>query len=304
MPDRLPPSFIYARPLPRAVHFRFVWRLTAILVVLAITLAAVGAYLSLPRAFILMATTTSTRDTGLLPYLLPRFTRDTGIEVRYVAVGTGQALDAGRRGDADVVMVHAPRLEAMFMAAGDGLCRNPIMYNRFVIVGPAADPAAVRNATDASDAFSRIYDASARFESRGDNSGTHNKELELWATIDLNASTFGEWYERTEQGMGATLTIANERGAYTLSDDGTWYAREATVPYLSLAYDRPDPILRNPYSVIPVHPASHPGVKSAHAVEFARWLASPRGQSLIAAFTVAGHVIFTPNFDPNADGVC
>lgn len=277
------------------MHFRFVTRWVAVLVIAAIALVAVGVYISTPRAFILMATTTSTRDTGLLPYLLPQFAADTGIDVRYVAVGTGQALDAGRRGDVDVVMVHAPSLEDAFMAAGDGLCRNPIMYNRFVIVGPEGDPADVRGAANATDAFFRIQNASARFESRADNSGTHTKERELWAALGLNVSTFGAWYEKTEQGMGATLTIANERSAYTLSDDGTWYAREATLPYLGLVYDRPDPSLQNQYSVIPVNPNVHPGVKSDRAVVFARWLVSARGQSLIAAFTVAGHAIFTPN---------
>jgi len=286
--------------LAATVHFRAGPRWLAILLAAAIVLLAVGAYLSFPRAFILMATTTSTRDTGLLPYLLPEFTRDTGIEVRYLAVGTGQALDAGRRGDADVVMVHSPPLEDAFMAAGEGLCRNLVMYNRFVIVGPALDPAGVRGATNATDAFHRIYNDTARFESRDDNSGTHNKERELWADLGLDPSTFGPWYEKTEQGMGATLTLAEERDAYTLSDDGTWYARVTTLPHLALLYDRPDDILRNQYSVIPVNPAVHPGVKSEHAVVFAQWLVGTRGQSLIAAFTVNGHPIFTPN----GVGVC
>lgn len=286
------------------MHFRFVSRFVIALVILALLLLAAGAYISLPRSYILMATTTSTRDTGLLPYLLPQFARDTGIEVRYVAVGTGQALDAGRRGDVDVVMVHAPILEASFMAEGNGLCRNAIMYNRFILVGPTSDPAAVRDAASATDAFARIYAALARFESRGDNSGTHAKERELWASVGLNESTFGAWYERTEQGMGATLTIADERGAYALSDDGTWYAREPNLPHLALLYGQPDSILRNQYSVIPVHPASHPTVRSAGAVEFARWLAGPRGQTLIAGFSVAGHTLFTPNFDPSADEAC
>jgi len=280
------------------VHFRFASRWTAILIATAVTLLAVGAYLSLPRSYILMATTTSTRDTGLLPYLLPRFTADTGIDVRYIAVGTGQALDAGRRGDADVVMVHAPSLEARFLADGDGLCRNEVMYNRFVVVGPAADPADVRDAQSAAGAFQRIHNASARFESRADTSGTHNKELQLWAAAGLDTSAFGAWYEKTEQGMGATLTIANERDAYTLSDDGTWYALEGNLPYLRILYrsgEPVEPVLRNQYSVIPVNPAAHSAVLAEEAVAFARWLVSPRGQSLIGAFTVNGHAIFTPN---------
>jgi tungstate transport system substrate-binding protein len=281
------------------VHFRFARRWLAGLLAAAVLLVAVGTYLSLPRSHLLMATTTSTRDTGLLPYLLPEFSADTGIQVRYIAVGTGQALDAGRRGDVDVVMVHAPRLEERFLAEGHGLCRNSIMYNRFVVVGPAADPARLRNATSAADAFLRIANASARFESRADGSGTNTKELDLWADAGLDPSTFGPWYERTEQGMGATLTIANERDAYTLTDDGTWYAREPGLPYLDLLF-ADDPVLENPYSVIPVSPSAHPGVHADQAVAFARWLVGARGQSLIGAFTVNGHAIFTPD----GDGVC
>ena len=277
------------------MHFDFVRRYVGVLVIAAVMTLAVVVTLSLPRAYLLMATTTSTQDTGLLGYLLPRFTSDTGIDVRYVAVGTGQALDAGRRGDVDVVMVHAPTLEARFIASRDGLCRNPVMYNTFVIAGPVGDPAGVATSASASDAFARIYANNSLFESRSDSSGTNVKELELWAAAGLNASTFGRWYEKTNQGMGATLTIANEKSAYTLSDDGTWYAREASLPYLRLSYSRAEPILRNQYSVIPVNPALHPGVAVDHAVVFARWLVSVRGQGLVAAFTVGGHAIFTPN---------
>jgi len=298
------PRFMSRRPFAAPVHFRFATRSFVVLVAAALAFTAVGVYISLPRTFVLMATTTSTRDTGLLPYLLPKFTADTGIDVRYVAVGTGQALDLGRAGDVDVVMVHAPSLEEAFMAAGDGLCRNPIMFNRFVIVGPSADPAGVRDAANVTDAFNRIHSVEARFESRADNSGTHNKELRLWEALGLNPSAFGAWYERTEQGMGPTLTLADERDAYTLSDDGTWYAREGSLPHLTLLYDQVDLLLQNQYSVIPVNPVAHPGVKSEPAVVFASWLVGARAQSLIAAFTVNGHVIFTPNADPNAVGAC
>jgi len=277
------------------MHFDSLRRYLAVLLIAAVITLAVVASLSLPRAYLLMATTTSTRDTGLLPYLLPQFTADTGIDVRYIAVGTGQALDAGRRGDVDVVMVHAPSLEAQFMASRDGLCDNPIMYNTFVIVGPIGDPAGIAGATSAPEALARIHQNASLFESRADDSGTHIKELELWAAAGLNASTFGAWYEKTNQGMGATLTIANEKSAYTLSDDGTWYARETSVPFLRVEYGRNDTVLRNQYSVIPVNPAPHPGVSVDNAVAFARWLVSPRGQSIIGAFTVHGHSIFTPN---------
>ena len=277
------------------MHFASMRQYIVVLIIAAVVALAVTAYLSLPRAYLLMATTTSTRDTGLLPPMLRNFTLDTGIEVRYIAVGTGQALDAGRRGDVDVVMVHAPALEAEFIGSKDGLCRNQIMYNTFVIVGPAGDSAGVRNATSAPDALARIYDNRSRFESRADNSGTNIKELALWSAAGLNAASFGTWYEKTNQGMGATLTIANERAAYTLSDDGTWFAREPTLPYLGLLYNRTDSVLRNQYSVIPVNPATHPGVFSERALAFAQWLVGPRGQSFIGAFKVHGHTIFTPD---------
>ncbi|OGS49747.1 MAG: hypothetical protein A3K65_05345 [Euryarchaeota archaeon RBG_16_68_12] len=283
------------------MHFTFARRLLIVLVVIVVLAVSVAAVLSLFRSYVLMATTTSTRDTGLLDWLLPQFTADRGIEVRYTAVGTGQALEAGRRGDVDVVMVHAPSLEAQFMADGQGLCRNPIMYNTFVIVGSASDLAGIANATSATDAFLRIYDNRTRpglaFESRADNSGTYTKELQLWAGTGINASAFtatsDPWYERTGQGMGSTLTIANQRDAYTLSDDGTWYAREGTLPFLRLLYSRADAVLRNQYSVIPVNPAAHPSVLVDKAVAFARWLVGERGQSLIANYTVNGHRIFT-----------
>jgi len=286
-----------ARPV-RAMHFAASRRYVAVLLAAVVVLVVVGAYLSgvgRGRGYLLMATTTSTRDTGLLPYLLPKFTGDTGIEVRYVAVGTGQALDAGRRGDVDFVMVHAPGLEDQFMADGQGRCRNLIMYNRFVIVGPAGDPAGITRSISGADGFLRIYQNASLFESRADNSGTHNKELGLWAAAGLDPASFGPWYEKTNQGMGNTLTIANEKAAYTLSDDGTWYARESTLPYLRLLFSRDEDVLRNQYSVIPVEPNLHPGVLFNEAVAFAQWLVSPRGQGLIGDFTVGGHMIFTPN---------
>ncbi len=286
------------------MHFSFTRRLFIVLVVVAILALTVAALLSLPRTYMLMSTTTSTRDTGLLDWLLPQFQGDTGIEVRYTAVGTGQALDAGRRGDADVVMVHAPSLEDAFMAEGQGLCRNSIMYNTFVIVGPAADPAGISGASNATDAFRRIHDNATLFESRADNSGTYTKELQLWAALGLNASTFGGWYEKTNQGMGNTLTIANNLDAYTLSDDGTWYALSPNLPHLQLLYSHRDPILRNQYSVIPVNPALHSGLHTDQALAFVKWLSSARGQSLIGNYSVNGHRIFTPDFVPGLAGEC
>ena len=289
------------------MHFAVTKKYVAVIIVAAVVTLAIVAVLSLPRAYLRMATTTSTRDTGLLPPLLREFTDDTGIEVRYLAVGTGQALDAGRRGDVDVVMVHAPRLEDGFMRTGDGLCRDMIMYNRFVVVGPETDPAGVANATSAIDALSRIYENRSLFFSRADASGTNTKELDLWSAAGLDVSTFEpSWYKKTTQGMGATLTIANNQNpaGYTLSDDGTWYALEVGLPFLRLRYHTDEGILRNQYSVIPVNATTHPGVLSGKAVEFAKWLASPRGQGLIANFTVNGHAIFTPDFVPGDPQEC
>ncbi len=286
------------------MHFSFARKLSLVLVVAAVLLLSVAALLSLPRTYLLMSTTTSTRDTGLLGWLLPQFAHETGIEVRYTAVGTGQALDAGRRGDADIVMVHAPSLEDAFMAEGQGLCRNSIMYNTFVIVGPATDPAGIANAANATDAFQRIHDNATLFDSRADNSGTYTKELQLWAALGLNTSTFGGWYEKTDQGMGNTLTIANNLGAYTLSDDGTWYALSGNLPHLQLLYAHRDPILRNQYSVIPVNPNLHTGLHTDQALAFTKWLSSAHGQSLIGNYTVDGHRLFTPDFTPGLTGEC
>jgi tungstate transport system substrate-binding protein len=282
----------------RLTPFRKVLLALFLVAVLALSAATV---LSLPRSYLLMATTTSTRDTGLLDFLLPQFTAATGIEVRYTAVGTGQALALGRSGDVDVVMVHSPTQEAQFMADGEGVCRVQIMYNRFVVVGPLSDPAGVANATNATDAFLRIYQNRTLpgflFESRADNSGTNTKELQLWTSAGLNASAFSAssdpWYQRTAQGMANTLTIANNQDAYTLSDDGTWYAQMGHLPYLKVVYSRPDSILRNQYSVIPVNPANHRSILADQALVFARWLMSPRGLDLIGNYTVNGHRIFT-----------
>lgn len=278
------------------MHFDAPRRVLAVVAATALVLVAVGVVISNvgQRGYILLATTTSTRDTGLLSILLPAFHDATGIEVRYVAVGTGQALDQGRRGDVDVVMVHAPTLEAAFIADGVGLCRNQLMFNRFGLVGPGADPAGVATASSVMDAFRRIAENESRFESRADQSGTHTKELEIWDLARLDTSTFGPWYERTSQGMGATLTIANERDAYTLSDDGTWFTREDALPFLRLLYLTDEPVLKNVYSVIPVSPAAHPHVLVEKAVLFASWLIGPDAQRLISEYTINDHPIFTP----------
>ena len=273
---------------------------------IAVVLVLTGFTFSLgahPPTSIILATTTSTRDTGLLDYLDPLFQVDTGIQVQYVAVGTGQALDMASRGDADVAMVHAPSLEDAFMLAGQGLCRSAVMYNRFLIVGPAADPAGIRGLTNATDAFRRIWQTNSTFISRADRSGTNVKELALWALAGYTPSPANDsWYLETGQGMAATLTVASEKGAYTLSDDGTFYALEATLNLGILVAG--DPFLFNPYHVIVVSPALHPGVNSDAALQYARWLVSPRGQTAIEDYEIGGHRLFTPDYSPSDPGVC
>lgn len=280
------------------MHFDAPRRLLAVLAATALILVGVGVLksnLGGERGYILMATTTSTRDTGLLSVLLPAFQAASGLEVRYVAVGTGQALDAGRRGDVDLVMVHAPPLETEFLDHGYGACRTQVMFNRFVLVGPDDDAAGIAQVTSAVEALRRIAQTESRFESRADRSGTHTKELELWGLANLDPSTFGAWYERTNQGMGATLTIANERGAYTLSDDGTWFTLEDALPFLQLLYTTDESVLRNVYSVIPVNGTMHPNVAAERAAAFARWIIGSEAQRLIADYRINDHAIFTPD---------
>ena len=279
------------------------WRIAiAVAVVLMVAGLAVSIQ-SHPPTSIVLATTTSTRDTGLLDYLDPLFTADSGITVQYVAVGTGQALDMAARGDADVAMVHAPSLEIPFMDAGHGLCRSAVMYNRFLIVGPASDPAGINGLTNATQAFEKIWESNSTFITRGDNSGTNVKELAIWARVGYIPSTTNDsWYLDTGQGMGATLTVASEKGAYTLSDDGTFYALQTSLQLDILVAG--DPFLFNQYHIIVVSPTQHPNVNAAAALEYAHWLVSQRGQTLIAGYEIGGHRLFTPNYNPNDSGVC
>ncbi len=252
---------------------------------------------------LILATTTSTRDTGLLDYLDPLFQVDTGIQVQYVAVGTGLAIDMGSRGDADVLLVHAPSLEVPFMNQGHGLCRSPVMTNHFLIVGPASDPAGIAGMTNASQAFRKIWATNSTFISRGDRSGTNVKELQIWALVGYTPSRANDsWYLESGQGMGATLTITSEKGAYTLSDDGTFYALMST---LSLQIDvQGDPFLDNPYHVIVVNPAQHANVNADAALAYAHWLTSQKGQTLIADYEIGGHRLFIPGFEPNLPQEC
>lgn len=239
-----------------------------------------------------LATTTSTRDTGLLAFLLPEFEAAHQVEVKVVAVGSGRALELGRAGDADVVLAHAPQSERAYLANGSYLARYEVMYNQFLLVGPAGDPAALATTPDVTAAFARLAEGRAPFVSRGDGSGTHQRERELWAMAghDLArdiAVPAHAWYRSVGQGMAATLRIAAEQGGYTLSDDGTWYA---AAPQDMVVVKQNEPPLHNQYSVLLPAAAPHP-----LAPDFAAWLVSPATQQRIAGFEVVGHRLFTPN---------
>ena len=243
--------------------------------------------------FITLGSTTSTRDSGLLDHLDPLFEADTGISVRVIAAGTGRALEMGRRGDVDVLLVHHRPSEDAFVAAGDAPYRRDVMYIDFVIVGPPDDPAGVRSVTTAAAALEAIADTDALFLSRGDDSGTHKAELALWAAAGRSAGERGDGYRESGSGMGATLNTASELGAYTLTDRGTWLSFR-NRGHLELLLEG-DPPLRNPYGVLPISPTKHPHVKFADAEAYVDWLVSPTGQAAIAAFRVGGEPLFFAN---------
>jgi tungstate transport system substrate-binding protein len=246
------------------------------------------------RSFLTLATTTSTQDSGLLDTLLPPFTAETGIEVRVVAAGTGRALEIGKSGDADVVLVHDRASEDAFVAAGHARARRDVMYNDFLVVGPAADPARVRG-RDVARAFAAIADARAPFVSRGDDSGTHKAERRFWEAAGRDPLPgSGAWYLEAGGGMAATLSMTAEKNAYTLTDRATWLAMPEKRELAELVSG--DAKLRNNYGVIVVSSAQHPGVKEELGERFAAWLTGPRGRAAIAAFRIDGeHVFFLPD---------
>lgn len=247
--------------------------------------------------FITLASTTSTDNSGLFRALLPKFTARSGIAVRVVAVGTGAALRLGARGDADVVLVHAPDQEKQFVAAGHGLSRRAVMHNDFVFVGPRTDPAGIKGLRQAAAVLHRLYRIKAVFASRGDKSGTHSKERALWRSAGLDPRTFPSlWYLETGSGMGATLNFAAARGAYTLADRATWLAFRNKGDLVLLADG--DALLANPYGVIVVNPARHPGIKADDATAFANWLTQAEGQRAIAAYRIGGQQVFFPDAGP------
>ena len=238
---------------------------------------------------LLLATTTSTQDSGLLDYILPNFEETYHATVEVVAVGSGEAIALGESGDADVLLVHSRNAELEFVASGNGLIRYDVMYNDFVIVGSSEDPAGIRGMTDATAALQQIMDAGATFVSRGDNSGTHNKELALWNALSITPE--GDWYVSAGQGMGAVLGMSEELGGYTLTDRGTYLKRQAEGLTLEILVEG-DTKLVNPYSVIPVNPEVHADINAELGQAFAHWITSLETQELINAYTVNDKPLF------------
>jgi len=263
----------------------------------AITLWSAGIGLVFGAESIILQSTTSTANSGLYDAILPQFTDKTGIQVNVVAVGTGQAIKNAENGDGDVLLVHAKPAEEKFVADGFGVERFDVMYNDFVIVGPASDPAKIAASEDAAAALKTIADAGALFASRGDNSGTHKKEKTLWQAAGIDPTdASGQWYRETGSGMGATLNAAVGMGAYTLTDRGTWISFGNKGDYEILVEG--DPNLFNQYGIILVNPDKHPKVKAEAGQAFIDWILSDEGQAAIAAYQVDGQQLFYPNYKP------
>ncbi len=262
-------------------------------------LVAAGAALAVPAQaadrFITVASTTSTEQSGLFDHLLPLFTQRTGIAVRVVAQGTGQALETARRGDADVVFVHDAAAERKFVDDGFGVKRHAVMYNDFVLIGPKTDPAGAAG-KDIAAALRKVAEAKAPFASRGDDSGTHRAELRFWKDAGLDPKTAGDWYKETGSGMGPTLNTASAMDAYVLADRGTWlnFRNRGDLAVLVEGDKR----LFNQYGVILVNPARHPHVKADMGRTFIDWLVSKDGQAAIASYTIGGERVFFPNAAP------
>ena len=266
------------------------------ILIAALAAAAVlsGAPASAQDKSIVVSSTTSTQDSGLFGHILPLFKAKTGIDVKVVSQGTGQALDTGRRGDADVVFVHAKAQEEKFIAEGFGVKRFPVMYNDFVLIGPKNDPAGIKGMKDVSAALKAIKEKGAPFISRGDKSGTHIAEINLWkaAGIDIDQDK-GPWYKSIGQGMGAALNTASAGNAYVLADRGTWLSFKNRGDLVIVVEG--DKRLFNQYGVILVNPAKHPNVKKDLGQQFIDWLVSPEGQKAIADYKINGEQLFYPN---------
>ena len=279
-----------------AISRRAIFRLVFAATLLA---AAVPTQLQAEDKFVIVQSTTSTQNSGLFDHILPIFTKKTGIEVRVVAVGTGQALKNAANGDGDVVLVHSKPDEEKFVTDGWGVKRYDVMYNDFIIVGPAADPAKIAGLKDAAASLKKIADAEAPFASRADESGTHKAELKLWqdAGVDPKPSS-GKWYLETGSGMGATLNTAVGKQAYALTDRGTWLSFANKDDFKILVEG--DPKLLNQYGVILVNPAKHPNVKEKEGQAFIDWLTGPEGQAAIANYKIEGEQLFFPNARPQS----
>jgi tungstate transport system substrate-binding protein len=246
---------------------------------------------------IVVASTTSTQDSGLFGYILPMFKAKTGIDVKVVAQGTGQAIETGRRGDADVLFVHAKAQEEKFVAEGHGVKRFDVMYNDFVLIGPKEDPAGLKGGNDVVAALKRIYEKEAPFVSRGDKSGTHTAELNLWKAASLDpAGAKPSWYREIGQGMGAALNTAAAMGAYVLSDRGTWISFK-NKDALQIVVEG-DKRLFNQYGIMLVNPEKHPTVKKDLGQAFIDWILSAEGQNAIRSYRIEGQELFFPNADP------
>ena len=271
-----------------------------IIVLLLLSLINSGKTVQAEELRLRLATTTSTEDTGILSVLNPPFEKMMDIKVGVISVGTGKALELGARGDVDVVLVHAREAEDKFVADGSGVNRRDVMYNDFVIVGPEKDPAKIKGMTNAQEAFKKIALSQAPFISRGDDSGTHKKELKLWEKAGITPK--GKWYFETGQGMGPVLNMANEKQVYALSDRGTYLAYGGKIELTILC--EKDPVLNNPYGVIAVNPAKLPHVNYVYAMAYIGWLTSLEGQNIIRKFgkDTFGQPLFIPTAIPEAVG--
>ena len=264
-------------------HIRYFITLLACIVLLA------GCAEQEPES-IRLATTTSTESSGLLDVLLPAFTQKTSIVVKVLPMGTGRALQTARDGNCDLVLVHAPKAEELFVAQGWGINRQQIMYNDFVILGPASDPALVKGLKSPVEALEKIAAAKSPYVSRGDNSGTHKKEIELWQAI--SSEPIGQWYRSVGKGMGQTLIVANQMKAYVLADRGTFIKLRQKIDLVVLVEG--DKMLYNPYGVIAVNPRKHPQAKYGQAMKFIEFLTSQEGQKLIGDYKLDGEILFHP----------
>jgi len=280
-------------------------RLPCLLSLLALSSAALGACSRAEPAVLRLATTTSTADSGLLDAILPGFEETHNARVDVVAVGTGQALELGQNGDADVILVHARSREDAFVADEYGLARYDVMYNDFIVVGPPDDPAGIQGVASAAEAFTAIAEAQAPFASRGDDSGTHTKEQVIWQLAAIEPDPDQGWYFSLGQGMGETLQFAGERGAYALADRGTYLFQRDNLPGLVTLFggdsiaENPDPVLHNSYGVIPVNPALHEGIQADLARQFVEWLTSLETQEKIGTYGV--EVFGQPLFYPDSE---